>query len=149
MLYFPHNHGEFMKKITLFLALTMAFQFTSANMENNPELERKAQLASAAFSCAVLNGWVENESERKRLIEVGLANGKDVAKVIKSDKFAKIMNYESFSEDFLLGVIVGSINASATDEARKKIFDGATTNEEIQKLNAYVSIRDQNCNIIK
>lgn len=137
-----------MKKLIILLTL-FSLQIAHGNTINNPEIENKAQIMNAAFSCAVLNGWVNNENERKRLFLVGLSNGKDVAKSFKSDVSSNIMNYKSFSDEFILGFMVGVMNASASDEARKKIMDGADGNPDIQKTNAYLAIRDQNCNIIK
>ena len=137
-----------MKKLILICSL-LASQLSTAGALDNSELERKTQLTGAAFSCAVFNGWVGNESERKRLFEIGLTNGRDIAKVFKSEKSAKIMNYESFNEEFLLGFIVETINATTSDEARQKIFYGAEDSEDMQKTNAYIAISNQNCNIIK
>lgn len=126
--------------------------FALANLSSDEDWQRKAQLASSAYSCAILNNFVKNKEEHQRLFKIAIDNGVSLARTVKGrmeNQGANFFALGMHSDDFVLGFFVGGVFQNISDETYKQIYDGYSPDLSIEKINAYRLINEKNCNILK
>lgn len=139
-----------MKEIILICGLLVSLCATlvSANPIESPEMEIKSKLTNEAFSCAILSGWLKNESERDRLFRVGVANGAELADAFIKSDILKELSY--LPTEFRKGMLVGYFNSSASEETYKKIYaDNGLFDKTMADYNATILKNQKNCDLLK